>query len=127
MDANTFAALGEPSRLQIVELLRERPHSVGDIADVLTIRQPQASKHLRVLREAGIVAAEPVARQRIHHLRAEPFEQLGSWVDSFERLWEARLDSLDRFLRSTGGAEADVESPDEGRRARRAGDGRSAG
>jgi DNA-binding transcriptional ArsR family regulator len=64
MDANTFAALGEPSRLQIVELLRERPLSVGDVAEALTIRQPQVSKHLRVLREAGIVAVEPVARQR---------------------------------------------------------------
>jgi DNA-binding transcriptional ArsR family regulator len=98
MDANTFAALGEPSRLQIVELLRGRPFSVGEIAEALTIRQPQASKHLRVLRDAGIVAVEPVARRRIHHLRAEPFEQIGSWVDSFEQLWEVRLDSLGTFL-----------------------------
>lgn len=102
MDANTFAALGEPGRLQIVELLRERPFAVGDIAEELAIRQPQVSKHLRVLREAGIVAVEPVARRRIHHLRAEPFEEIGSWVGSFERLWEVRLDSLDTFLRSMG-------------------------
>jgi DNA-binding transcriptional ArsR family regulator len=115
MDANTFAALGEPSRLQIVELLRERPLSVGDVAEALAIRQPQVSKHLRVLREAGIVAVEPVARQRIHHLRAEPFEQIGSWVNSFERLWEVRLDSLDTFLQSTGGVDRDAE----GRRGRR--------
>jgi DNA-binding transcriptional ArsR family regulator len=102
MDANTFAALGEPGRLQIVELLRERPFAVGDIAEALAIRQPQVSKHLRVLREAGLVGVEPVARRRIHHLRAEPFEEIGSWVDSFERLWEVRLDSLDTFLRSMG-------------------------
>lgn len=98
MDANTFAALGEPSRLQIVELLRDRPFSVGDVAETLGVRQPQVSKHLRVLRESGIVSVEPVARQRIHHLRAEPFQQMGSWVDSFERLWQVRLDALETFL-----------------------------
>jgi len=101
MDATTFAALGEPTRLQIVELLRERPFAVGDIAEVLSIRQPQASKHLRVLREAGIVGVEAVARRRINHLRAEPFEQIDDWVDSFERLWEIRLDSLGTFLEGT--------------------------
>jgi DNA-binding transcriptional ArsR family regulator len=98
MDASTFAALGEPSRLQIVELLRERPFSVGDIAETLDIRQPQVSKHLRVLREAGLVTAETVERRRVHHLRAESFVQIGAWVDSFERLWETRLDALGRFL-----------------------------
>jgi DNA-binding transcriptional ArsR family regulator len=100
MDATTFAALGEPSRLRIVELLRERPFRVGELAETLAVRQPQVSKHLRVLREAGIVAVEPRARQRIYHLRAEPFERIGSWVDSFERLWEVRLDSLGSFLES---------------------------
>lgn len=119
MYANTFAALGEPRRLEIVELLRERPYPVGDIAEVLTIRQPQASKHLRVLRETGIVDVEPVARQRIYHLRAEPFEQIGSWVDSFERLWEARLESLDAFLRSMDGSSAALERDDDDRRRRR--------
>jgi DNA-binding transcriptional ArsR family regulator len=65
MDATTFAALGEPSRLKIVELLRVRPCAVGEIADRLGIRQPQVSKHLRVLSDAGLVDVEPVARQRI--------------------------------------------------------------
>jgi DNA-binding transcriptional ArsR family regulator len=102
MDATTFAALGEPSRLQIVELLRRRPFSVGAIAEELGIRQPQASKHLRVLREAGIVDVEAVSRRRIYHLQAEPFERIGDWVDSFEGQWEARLDSLDRLLASMG-------------------------
>jgi DNA-binding transcriptional ArsR family regulator len=104
MDAVTFAAFGEPSRLQIVELLRERPFSVGQIVEALGIRQPQVSKHLRVLREAGIVDAESVSRRRIYHLRAEPFEEMADWVDSFERLWETRLDQLDTFLRSQADA-----------------------
>ncbi|HVM13548.1 MAG TPA: metalloregulator ArsR/SmtB family transcription factor [Egibacteraceae bacterium] len=100
MDATTFAALGEPSRLQIVELLRVGPFSVGDIAEELGLRQPQISKHLGVLRKAGVVDVEPVARRRIYHLRGEPFEEIGDWLHSFEELWEARLDSLETFLSS---------------------------
>ena len=98
MHATTFAALGEPSRLEIVELLRRRPFSVGGIADALGIRQPQVSKHLKVLREAGVVDVEPVARQRIYHLAPTAFEELSDWVESFEALWEQRLDSLEDVL-----------------------------
>ncbi|MDX1449376.1 MAG: metalloregulator ArsR/SmtB family transcription factor [Acidimicrobiia bacterium] len=108
MRADTFRALGEPSRLQIVELLRSGPSSVGAIADTLAIRQPQASKHLKVLAETGVVDVEAVSRQRIYHLRAEPFEEISDWVDSFERVWEARLDSLDTFLKA---ADAEREGP----------------
>jgi DNA-binding transcriptional ArsR family regulator len=102
VDANVFAALSEPSRLQIVDLLRERPFAVGDIAEALSVRQPQVSKHLQVLRGAGFVAVEPVARRRIYHLQAEPFAQIESWVNSFERLWEVRLDALGTYLNSMG-------------------------
>ena len=109
MDATTFAALGEPSRLQIVELLRPRAFSVGDIAETLGIRQPQVSKHLRVLREAGVVDVEPVSRRRIYHLQQKPFEQIADWVDSFEAQWEARLDSLDSFLNSMEAARDDED------------------
>lgn len=100
MRSATFAALGEPSRLQIVELLRAGPLPVGVIADELGIRQPQASKHLRVLRESGLVARDAVARQRIHRLESTPFGEIGRWAASFERLWDARLDSLGRYLES---------------------------
>jgi DNA-binding transcriptional ArsR family regulator len=110
VNANAFAALSEPSRLQIVDLLRERPFAVGDIAEALTIRQPQVSKHLQVLRGAGFVAVEPVARRRIYHLRAEPFVQIGSWVDSFERLWEVRLDSLGAYLDAKAGTTHEGET-----------------
>lgn len=95
MHATTFAALGEPSRLEIVELLRLRPFSVSGIADALGIRQPQVSKHLKVLREAGVVEVEPVARRRIYHLAPAAFEELADWVGSFDALWEERLDSLE--------------------------------
>ena len=98
--ATTFAALGEPSRLRIVELLRGGPLSVGEIVDALGIRQPQVSKHLRALGDSGIVSVEPMARRRIYHLRQEPFDAIADWADSFERLWDNRLDSLGDLLRT---------------------------
>ncbi len=100
MHASTLNALGEPSRFQIVELLRSGPRSVGDIVDALGLRQPQVSKHLRVLSGAGIVAVEPLARRRIYHLERDKFEEMRHWVDSFERVWETRLDSLGMYLES---------------------------
>lgn len=100
MEAATFGALGEPTRLRIVELLRLGPSSVGDIADALGIRQPQVSKHLRVLGEVGLVSGRAEARWRIYRLEAEPFGQIAHWLDSFERLWEVRLSSLDTYLRT---------------------------
>lgn len=101
MEAAVFSALGEPHRLQIVDLLRTDGLAVGDIAATVGLRQPQASKHLKVLAEAGIVNVEPRARQRIYHLQAEPFDRIASWVESFERLWAVRLDSLAGYLQTT--------------------------
>lgn len=112
LDAATFAALGEPSRLRIVELLRRGPLPVGQIAERLDIRQPQVSKHLRVLGAAGFVAAEQRHRQRIYRLQAGQFEAVAAWADSFERLWETRLDSLGAFLASSDTARPDTASPD---------------
>jgi DNA-binding transcriptional ArsR family regulator len=100
MQATVFSALGEPNRLQIVELLRASSFPVGEIADTLGIRQPQVSKHLKVLAESGIVRVEPRARQRIYRLQAEPFDRMARWLDSFERVWELRLDSLGDYLQS---------------------------
>ncbi|MDW3213378.1 MAG: metalloregulator ArsR/SmtB family transcription factor [Ilumatobacteraceae bacterium] len=100
MVAATFVALGEPSRFRIVELLRTGPSSVGEIAEALGIRQPQVSKHLRALSDAGVVAVDAIARRRIYRLEAQAFEEIADWVGSFERLWETRLDSLGHFLES---------------------------
>jgi len=99
MDTTTLSALAEPNRLQIVELLRDGPLTVGEIADRLQIRQPQASKHLRVLSEAGIVTAKADANRRIYQLRSEPFIQLNTWLASYRRIWEERFDNLDDYLK----------------------------
>lgn len=106
----TLAALAEPSRLRIVELLRGRELSVGEVAEALGIRQPQASKHLRVLRHAGLVGVESRSRLRVHHLRAEPFDELGAWAQAITREWEDRLDRLGDFLDETH------HQPEEGAR-----------
>ena len=105
MQAAVFVALGEPSRLRIVDLLRAGPLSVGAIAEALGIRQPQVSKHLRVLGDSGIVSSHAQARQRIYQLEAAPFEDIGRWAESFEWLWEDRLDNLGEYLKSTTNGE----------------------
>ncbi len=98
MDTNTLSALAEPNRLRIVELLRDKPHSVGEITQRLLLGQPQVSKHLRVLSEAGIVEAQPIAQRRVYQLQREPFAQLETWLDTFRPTWEDRLDSLEGYL-----------------------------
>ena len=95
----TLDALAEPNRLRIVELLRDGPCSVGEIADRLSMGQPQVSKHLRVLSAAGIVEARPVAQQRIYQLRRQPFDELDAWLASYRHLWDARFDRLETYLR----------------------------
>lgn len=102
MQVETLVALGEPNRLRIVELLRQGPCSVGEIADQLALRQPQASKHLRVLSEARLLTVEAVARRRIYRLNEEPFTDLAGWLTTFESVWETRLDALDTFLERDG-------------------------
>ncbi len=96
---NTFlAALMEPNRLHIVELLRDGPLTVGQIAEKLALRQPQVSKHLKVLSEAAIVEVQPQANRRIYQLRREPFQELEVWLHSFRHLWDERFDRLDDYL-----------------------------
>src|SRR5262249_20518956 len=100
MNTTTLSALAEPNRLRIVELLRDEPHSVAEIAERLQLRQPQVSKHLRILSEAGLVEARPVAQQRIYQLQARPFAELDNWLETFKHIWEGRLDALDEHLKT---------------------------
>jgi DNA-binding transcriptional ArsR family regulator len=91
-------ALAEPNRFRIVELLRKGPLTVGEIAEYLHLRQPQVSKHLKVLSEAGLVQVQPEANRRIYKLRPQAFHEFYHWVDSFRQIWEVRFDSLDTYL-----------------------------
>jgi DNA-binding transcriptional ArsR family regulator len=94
----TFAALAEPNRFRIVELLRKGPRPVNDIGERLNLNQPQVSKHLRVLKEVGLVDVQPQAQQRIYELRAEPLRQMHDWLERYRRVWEERFDQLDELL-----------------------------
>jgi uncharacterized protein YndB with AHSA1/START domain/DNA-binding transcriptional ArsR family regulator len=90
MDADLLKALAEPNRLRIVDLLLERPHAVLEIAERLDLQQPQVSKHLRVLVDAGLVGTFPVAQQRYHGLRPQRLRELADWVGGFSVLWDTR-------------------------------------
>jgi DNA-binding transcriptional ArsR family regulator len=98
MNTVVLSALAEPNRRRIVELLRDGPRPVGEIAGQLRLRQPQVSKHLKVLSDAGLVAVRPAANQRIYQRQPKPFEELDSWLETFRQTWEGRLDTLDDYL-----------------------------
>jgi DNA-binding transcriptional ArsR family regulator len=87
-------ALGDESRRTMLEILRDHPATVGDLAEALPIARPGVSRHLRVLREAGLVEVEPQAQWRIYRLRAEPLAELDTWLARYRALWEHRLDAL---------------------------------
>ena len=94
----TLTALAEPHRLEIVELLRDGPRPVGEIVDQLGLHQPQVSKHLRVLSDAGLVEVRVAAQRRIYKLRPQPLHDLDMWLESYRRLWDDRFDRLDDLL-----------------------------
>jgi DNA-binding transcriptional ArsR family regulator len=106
----TFAALAEPNRLRMVELLRSRPHTVNEICDRLRLNQPHVSKHLRVLKEAGLVEVQPRGQQRVYELRGRSLRQLHKWLDRYRQLWEARFEGLDALVDEL--RESEKEPPD---------------
>jgi DNA-binding transcriptional ArsR family regulator len=94
----TLQALAEPHRFQIVELLRDGPRPVGDMVHRLGLRQPQVSKHLRVLSDAGLVDVRVDAQRRIYALRAAPLKELEVWIERYRRVWESNFQRLDTVL-----------------------------
>ena len=94
----TLQALAEPNRFQIVELLRDGPRPVGDMVHRLGLRQPQVSKHLRVLSDAGLVDVRVDAQRRIYALRATPLKELEVWIERYRRVWEGNFQRLDGVL-----------------------------
>jgi DNA-binding transcriptional ArsR family regulator len=111
----TFAALAEPNRFRIVELLRAGALTVNEIGARLELNQPQVSKHLRVLKESGLVEVEPRAQQRVYELRAAPLRQLHDWLERYRALWDARFEALDQLLSEL---ERNKEKPDGRRKTR---------
>ena len=96
--ATTFDVLAEPTRRRILDLLLDGPRAVGELVKRLKISQPGVSKHLRVLREAGLVSVRTEAQRRIYEIRPEPLAEVAEWLEPYRRLWSERLDALERHL-----------------------------
>lgn len=95
-----FEVLAEPNRRRILDLLRSTERPVGDLVDVLGVSQPAVSKHLRILREAGLVDVRSDAQRRLYRVRVEPLRAIDAWLEPYRRMWERRLDELERQLGS---------------------------
>jgi DNA-binding transcriptional ArsR family regulator len=95
---SVFEIIAEPNRRAILNLLLSSRHSVGEIERQLHMPQPAISKHLRVLREAGIVECTVDAQRRLYRLKPEPLQEVDAWLTPFRRFWSAHIDALERHL-----------------------------
>ncbi|MFD1520447.1 metalloregulator ArsR/SmtB family transcription factor [Pseudonocardia yunnanensis] len=101
----TFEVLAEPTRRRILDLLRDRPRLVGELSAELGLSQPGTSKHLRVLRDAGLVKVRAEAQRRWYELDPAPLAEVDEWLAPYRWMWADRLDALERHL--------DADSPEE--------------
>lgn len=97
-ELTVFEVLAEPNRRRIIDLLHERERPVGELVGALGLSQPAVSKHLRILREAGLAEARVDGPRRIYRLRPEPLREVERWLLPYRRAWRDRLDRLERHL-----------------------------
>lgn len=95
---NTLEALADPTRTSILDLLAVKSRTVNELVDAFDVSQPAISRHLRVLRETGLVKVVPKAQSRVYHLDARPLEELDRWLGRYRRFWADRLDSLEALM-----------------------------
>jgi DNA-binding transcriptional ArsR family regulator len=93
-----FAALANPVRRQLLELLVDGPRTAGSLAGEFDLSRPAISEHLQILRRADLIVDEPAGRERHYHLRAEPLAEVAEWLHPFERYWRGRLSTLADLL-----------------------------
>jgi DNA-binding transcriptional ArsR family regulator len=96
--AAAFDVIAEPTRRRILDALRAGERPVGDLVTALAVSQPAVSKHLRVLRDAGLVSVRVDAQRRLYRVRTAPLESIDEWLRPYRELWEARLDDLEHHL-----------------------------
>jgi DNA-binding transcriptional ArsR family regulator len=104
---STFEVVAEPNRRQILDLLRRHERPVQELVTELGLAQPAVSKHLRVLREAGLVTASVDAQRRVYQLQAAPLREVDAWVTPYRQYWEGHLDALERHLSRMGEGRAE--------------------
>jgi DNA-binding transcriptional ArsR family regulator len=95
---DAFNAVAEPRRRQILDLLAGDELPVNDLVALLDLPQPQVSKHLRVLREVGLVQVRGAGRQRLYRLNGQPLKEIHDWVKAYEQSWNERFEALDELL-----------------------------
>ncbi|QDS34112.1 ArsR/SmtB family transcription factor [Brevibacillus brevis] len=95
---NIFEILAEPHRRTMLDLLRIRERSVGELVDKCQLSQPGVSKHLRIMREAGLVTVRSVSQKSIYSIRPEPLQEVDQWLASYRHFWSSKLDELEAFL-----------------------------
>ncbi|MCW2968065.1 MAG: transcriptional regulator [Solirubrobacteraceae bacterium] len=95
---SAFAVLAEPNRRRILDLLRQRERPVGELVAALSVSQPAVSKHLRVLRDAGVVEARVDAQRRLYRVRPESLREIDDWVQPYRAMWSESLDALEHHL-----------------------------
>ena len=99
---NVYEALAEPHRRHIIELVGQGERTAGDIVDALSISQPGVSKHLRILREAGLVSVRKDAQRRLYRLEPQKLAELDAWLAPYRRFWADKLDALtDHLMRES--------------------------
>ncbi len=98
MALTVWPVLTEPKRRAVLDLLRERPRHVGELVEALGVSQPTASKHLRALRDAGLVQVESVAQRRVYSIDPAPLAEVDAWLAPYRALWNDQLDALGRYL-----------------------------
>lgn len=104
-----FEVLAQPIRRSILDCLRERDHLVGELAEALGLAQPVASKHLRVLRDAGLVTVRVDGPRRWYRLRVEPLAEIDDWLAPYRWMWQSRLDRLGDHLDAMSDDEGDAD------------------
>ena len=97
-------AIAEPTRLRILDAVRDGERSVAELVETVGMHQPGVSRHLKVLRDAGLVEVRRDAQRRLYRLRPEPLMELDAWLEPYRAEWTARLDSLERHLQRTTGS-----------------------
>jgi DNA-binding transcriptional ArsR family regulator len=98
VSATTYEAIADPTRRQLLRLLAECERTAGQLASAFTISRPAVSRHLRVLREAGLVRVNRRSRERVYALEPTPLDEVAAWLESLKAFWEPRLDGLERYL-----------------------------
>lgn len=105
LDVSTFDAIAEPNRRALLEALRDEPQTVTTLVQAVGLSQPAVSKHLKVLREVGLVTVRPDGQRRWYEISPEPLAELEQWLEPFRVMWSARLDAFERHLDNSSDTE----------------------